>query len=107
MQTGRIRSCVFGGSAIGMLAFAVALAAQAPDALQRARSLLEHGQAAEAGHTLEGFLQQHPRNADGWTLLGVARAQQHEPARRRSASIRRFPSNRISHRLRPISVICC
>jgi tetratricopeptide (TPR) repeat protein len=81
MQTGRIRSCVFGASAIGLLAFAVTLAAQAPDALQRARSLLEHGQAAEAGHTLEGFLRRHPRSGDGWTLLGVARARLHEPAK--------------------------
>jgi tetratricopeptide (TPR) repeat protein len=68
-------------SAIGLLAFAVTLAAQVPDALQRARRSLEHGRAGEARDSLERFLQQHPRNADGWTLLGVTRAQQHEPAK--------------------------
>jgi tetratricopeptide (TPR) repeat protein len=57
------------------------LAAETPDGLQRARGLLEHGQAAEAGRTLETFLQRHPRNADGWTLLGVVRTQQHEPGK--------------------------
>jgi tetratricopeptide (TPR) repeat protein len=72
---------VFHCSAVGLLAFALTLAAQAPDALQRARSLLEHGHVAEAGNTLESFLQRHPGSADGWTLLGVVRAQQHEAAK--------------------------
>ena len=64
-----------------LLAFTVTLAAQALDTLQRARGLLEHGHAAEAGRTLESFLQRHPRSADGWTLLGVVHAQQNEPAK--------------------------
>jgi tetratricopeptide (TPR) repeat protein len=75
----RIVNSALNCSAITVLAFAVTLAAQAPETLQRARGLLEHGQAAEAGHILETFLRQHPRSADGWTLLGVARAQQNEP----------------------------
>jgi tetratricopeptide (TPR) repeat protein len=75
----RIVNSALNCSAITVLAFAVTLAAQPPETLQRARGLLEHGQAAEAGHTLETFLRQHPRSADGWTLLGVARAQQNEP----------------------------
>ena len=81
MQRGRIRSRVLNGIALTVLVFAFSLAAQAPDALQRARSLLEHGQVAEAGYTLETFLQRHPRSADGWTLLGVVHAQQNEPAK--------------------------
>ncbi len=81
MQRGRIRSRVLNGIAITVLVFACSFAAQAPDALQRARSLLEHGQVAEAERTLETFLQRHPRSADGWTLLGVVHAQQNEPAK--------------------------
>ena len=59
----------------------LAVLAQMPDALQRARGLLEHGQTAEAAHTLETFLQRDPGNADAWTLLGVVRVQQNEPAK--------------------------
>jgi tetratricopeptide (TPR) repeat protein len=53
--------------------------AQTPQALERAQGLLAHGQAGEAGRTLEAFLAQHPGNADGWALLGVANAQQDVP----------------------------
>ena len=59
----------------------LAVLAQTPDALQRARGLLELGQTAEAAHTLETFLQRDPGNADAWTLLGVVRVQQNEPAK--------------------------
>lgn len=76
----RLANLVLDWSAIGLLALALTMAAQTPDALQRARGLLEHGQVADAGHTLETFLQRHPRSADGWTLLGVVHAQQNEPA---------------------------
>jgi tetratricopeptide (TPR) repeat protein len=68
-------------SAAGLLAFALVSMAQVPDALQRARSLLEQDKLAEASQLLEKYLQQHPVNADAWTLMGVARAQQDEPAK--------------------------
>ena len=60
--------------AIGLLASAVAVMAQTPQALEHAQGLLAHGQTAEAGRTLDAFLAQHPGNADAWTLLGVANA---------------------------------
>jgi tetratricopeptide (TPR) repeat protein len=63
-------------AAIGMIALAMSVAAQTPDTLQHARSLLEHGQAAEASQALGTFLERNPRSADGWTMLGVAHAQQ-------------------------------
>jgi tetratricopeptide (TPR) repeat protein len=81
MRRGRIASHIFNWSSIGVLALALTLTAQVPKTLQQARGLLEHGEAAEARHTLEVFLQRHPRSAEGWTLLGVARAQQNEPAK--------------------------
>jgi tetratricopeptide (TPR) repeat protein len=68
-------------AAVGLLAFALAAEAQTPQTLQRARELIEHGQPAEAGRALEAFVQRYPANADAWTLLGVARAQQNEPAK--------------------------
>jgi tetratricopeptide (TPR) repeat protein len=77
----RILIFVLKCSATALLATSLAMAAQAPDTLQRARSLLEHGQIAAADHTLETVLQRHPGNADAWTLLGVVRAQQNEPAK--------------------------
>jgi tetratricopeptide (TPR) repeat protein len=66
---------------IGLLAVAMSVAAYAQDTLQQARSLLEHGQIAAAGQGVESYLRQHPRSADGWTLLGVVRAQQTENAK--------------------------
>jgi tetratricopeptide (TPR) repeat protein len=80
-------------SAIVLLASALIVVGQTPDTLQRARGLFEHGRLADAGHTLESLLQRHPGNADAWTLLGVVRVQQHEPAKaeecfRKALSIR-------------------
>jgi tetratricopeptide (TPR) repeat protein len=80
-------------SAIVLLASALVVVGQTPDTLQRARGLFEHGRLADAGHTLESLLQRHPGNADAWTLLGVVRVQQHEPAKaeecfRKALSIR-------------------
>jgi tetratricopeptide (TPR) repeat protein len=72
-------------SATGLLLFTLGLMAQTPETLQRARGLLARGQADEAGHTLETFLQRHPGNADAWTLLGAVRAQQNEPAKAEDA----------------------
>jgi tetratricopeptide (TPR) repeat protein len=77
----RILIFVLRCSAIGLLASTIVVAAPAPDTLQHARGLLEHGHLADAGHTLESLLQRHPGNADAWTLLGVVRVQQHEPAK--------------------------
>ena len=64
-----------------LLACALAAMGQTPQALERAQGLLAHGQAAEAGRPLEAFLVQHPGNADAWTLLGVANAQQDVPGK--------------------------
>jgi tetratricopeptide (TPR) repeat protein len=66
---------------IGLLASALVVVAQTPNALQSARGLLEHGQLADASHTLESLLQRYPNNADAWTLLGVVRVQQNELAK--------------------------
>jgi tetratricopeptide (TPR) repeat protein len=77
----RLPTLVLKCFAFGLLASALVAVAQMPDALQSGRSLLEHGHVAEASHALEVYLQQHPGSADGWTLLGVARAQQNEPAK--------------------------
>jgi tetratricopeptide (TPR) repeat protein len=68
-------------SAAGLLASALVAVAQTPETLEHARNLLERNQVAEASRSLEVFLQQHPANADAWTLMGVARAQQDEPAK--------------------------
>ena len=89
----RILILVLRCSAIGLLASTLVTMAQTPDTLQHARGLLEGGHLAEAGHTLESLLQRRPSDADGWTLLGVVRAQQHEPAKaeecfRKALSIR-------------------
>lgn len=89
----RILILVLRCSAIGLLASTLVAVAQTPDTLQHARGLLERGHLAEAGHTLESLLQRHPSDVDGWTLLGVVRAQQHEPAKaeecfRKALSIR-------------------
>ena len=81
LAMGRISTLLLNGSTIGLLLSTFALMAQAPESLQRARGLVAHGQVDEAGHTLEGFLQRHPGNADAWTLLGAVRAQQNEPAK--------------------------
>ena len=67
--------------AISLLAFAWPVTAQTSETLQRARGLLEHGALREASNVLETLLKQHPENADGWTLLGVVRVQQKEPAK--------------------------
>jgi tetratricopeptide (TPR) repeat protein len=67
--------------ATGLVVSTLVAGAQTPDTLQRARSLLEHGQIADAGHTLESLLQRHPGNPDAWTLLGVVRVQQNESAK--------------------------
>jgi tetratricopeptide (TPR) repeat protein len=77
----RTPTLLLSAAAIGLLGSTLALMAQAPESLQRARSLLTHGQVDEAARTLEGFLQRHPGNADAWTLLGAVRAQQNEPAK--------------------------
>ena len=77
----RMPTFLLNASAIGLLGSMLAVMAQAPESLQRARSLLAHGQVDEAGHTLEGFLQRHPGNADAWSLLGAVRVQQDEPAK--------------------------
>jgi tetratricopeptide (TPR) repeat protein len=75
----QISTLTFKALAIGVLASSFAVMAQTAETLHRARELLAHGQADEAGDVLNGFLQRHSDNADGWTLLGVVRAQQHEP----------------------------
>ena len=75
-----ISTRVFSYLAIIVIASTLAVVAQTPETLQRARDLLEHGHAAEATHTLETLLQRHPDNADAWALLGVARVQQDERA---------------------------
>jgi tetratricopeptide (TPR) repeat protein len=67
-------------SAIALAALTMSMAAQTPDTLARARNLLEHGRIAEASQTLGTFLQRNPDSADGWTLLGVVRSQQHRNA---------------------------
>ena len=72
----RITNSALKCSVTGLVVFAISVAAQTPGTLQGARSLLEHGQISAAGETLETYLRQHPRSADGWTLLGVVRAQQ-------------------------------
>ena len=77
----RILILVLRCSTIGLLASTFIAVAQTPDTLQHARGLLEHGHLADAVRTLESLLQRHPGNADGWMLLGVVRAQQHEPAK--------------------------
>lgn len=64
-----------------MVVSTLAVLAQTPDTLQRARGLLEHGQTAEAAHTLAMFLQRDPGNADAWTLLGVVQVREDEPAK--------------------------
>jgi tetratricopeptide (TPR) repeat protein len=77
----RISIIVFKRSVIGLIVCALGASAQTRNTLQKARNLLQHGQAAEAGRTLETFLQQHPDDANAWTLLGVARVKQNEPAK--------------------------
>ena len=77
----RLSTPVLNCTVAGLLMGALAAMAQTPDALQLSRSLVEHGKLAEASHTLEMYLQRHPESADGWTLLGVARAQQNESAK--------------------------
>ncbi len=74
----RLSTPVLNCTVAGLLTGALATMAQTPDALQLSRSLVERGKPAEASHTLETYLQQHPESADGWTLMGVARAQQDE-----------------------------
>jgi cytochrome c-type biogenesis protein CcmH/NrfG len=103
----RIPTFLLNGSAIGLLGSTLAVMAQAPESLQRARNLLAHGQVDEAGHTLEGFLQRHPGNADAWTLLGAVRVQQNEPAKAEGSFHKHSPSNRTSRQQRPISATCC
>jgi tetratricopeptide (TPR) repeat protein len=68
-------------SAIALFALAPLVMAQTPNTLQGARNLLEHGQIGEARGTLEAILQRHPGDADAWTLLGVVRTRQNEPAK--------------------------
>jgi len=77
----RLSTPVLNCTVAGLLMGALAAMAQTPDALQLSRSLVEHGKLTEASHTLETYLQRHPESADGWTLLGVARAQQNESAK--------------------------
>ena len=77
----RLSTLVLKFSAIGLLASALAAMAQTPQALEHAQGLLAHGQTAEAGRTLDAFLAQHPGDADAWTLLGVANAQQGVPTK--------------------------
>jgi tetratricopeptide (TPR) repeat protein len=77
----RLPTLVLKCFAFGLLASAPVAVAQTPDALQSGRSLLEHGRVAEASQALDVYLQQHPGSADAWTLLGVARAQQDQPAK--------------------------
>jgi tetratricopeptide (TPR) repeat protein len=89
----RILILVLRYSAIGLLASTLVAVAQTPETFQHARDLLEHGHLADAGYTLELLLQRHPGNADAWTLLGIVRVQQHEPAKaeecfRKALSIR-------------------
>src|SRR5438270_4491659 len=45
--------------AAALFASTLALAAQPPETLQRARGLLEHGQVTEASHIVETLLQRH------------------------------------------------
>ncbi|MFL6305071.1 MAG: tetratricopeptide repeat protein [Candidatus Sulfotelmatobacter sp.] len=77
----RISILVLWCFAAGLFASTLALAAQTPETLQRARGLLEHGEVTEASHIVETLLQRHSDNADGWALLGVIRVQQNEPAK--------------------------
>ena len=72
---------VFNAFVIFLMVSTMAVLAQTSDTLQRARGLLDHGQAAEAAHTLETFLQRDPGSADAWTLLGEVRVQQNEAAK--------------------------
>jgi tetratricopeptide (TPR) repeat protein len=72
---------VFYAFVIFLVVSTMAVLAQTSDTLQRARGFLEHGQTAEAAHTLETFLLRDPGNADAWTLLGIVRVHQGEPAK--------------------------